>query len=48
MSVLFLVIPLAVAMAAVGVAAFAWAAGRGQFDDLDTPAIRVSLPDDDE
>lgn len=48
MSVLYLVIPLAIVMAAVGVGAFAWAARRGQFDDLETPAVRVSLPDDDE
>jgi len=29
------------------VAAFVWAANRGQFDDLDTPAVRM-LHDDEE
>ena len=26
--------------------AFFWAVGNGQFDDLDTPAIRIILDDD--
>ena len=45
MSVLFLVVPLATLFVAVAVWAFVWAARRGQFDDLDTPAVRV-LHDD--
>jgi cbb3-type cytochrome oxidase maturation protein len=45
MSVIFLVLPLAMVIIAVAVAAFAWATRRGQFDDLDTPPIRV-LHDD--
>ena len=27
-------------------AAFFWAVGKGQFDDLDTPAVRIILDDD--
>lgn len=46
MSVLFIVVPLAVGMAAIGVAAFIWAARGGQFDDLDTPAHRVVQDDE--
>jgi cbb3-type cytochrome oxidase maturation protein len=46
MSVIYVVLPLAVILAGVGVGAFIWAAQRGQFDDLDTPAVRV-LHDDD-
>ena len=46
MSVLFIVFPLALLIAAAFVLAFAWASRRGQFDDLDTPAIRV-LHDDE-
>lgn len=46
MSVIFIVFPLALIVAACAVAAFAWAARDGQFDDLDSPAIRV-LQDDD-
>lgn len=41
MSVLFIVVPLAVLLAASGVLAFAWAARAGQFDDVDTPAERM-------
>lgn len=47
MSVLFLVVPLALLLVGVAVAAFAWAARRGQFDDLTTPALRA-LQDDAE
>lgn len=41
MSVLFIVVPLAVLLAAGGVLSFAWAARTGQFDDVDTPAERM-------
>lgn len=47
MSVLFLVMPVALVLVGVSLAAFAWAARRGQFDDLTTPAIRA-LQDDSE
>jgi cbb3-type cytochrome oxidase maturation protein len=46
MSVLFIVLPLAILIAGAFVAAFAWAARTGQFDDLDTPAMRVASEDD--
>jgi cbb3-type cytochrome oxidase maturation protein len=45
-SVLYLVIPLAIVIVAVAVGAFVWATHRGQFDDLDTPGVRM-LHDDD-
>lgn len=41
MTVLFLVLPLTIAISAASVVAFAWATRRGQFDDLETPALRV-------
>ncbi|HEY6827164.1 MAG TPA: cbb3-type cytochrome oxidase assembly protein CcoS [Gemmatimonadaceae bacterium] len=47
MSVIFLVLPLALIVVAAAVFAFVWATRRGQFDDLDTPALRM-LHDDDE
>jgi cbb3-type cytochrome oxidase maturation protein len=47
MSVIYIVVPLALLIVAVAVGAFVWAANRGQFDDLDTPALRM-LPDDEE
>jgi cbb3-type cytochrome oxidase maturation protein len=45
MSALFVVLPLAVLLSGFAAAAFAWATRRGQFDDLDTPAVRL-LTDD--
>jgi cbb3-type cytochrome oxidase maturation protein len=47
MSVLFIVLPLAVVIASCAVLAFIWAAREGQFDDLDTPPVRIVLGDDD-
>lgn len=46
MSVIFLVLPLALLVVAVAVWAFVWASRRGQFDDLETPAMRM-LHDDE-
>lgn len=46
MSVLYILLPIAVVLAAAAVAAFIWAVRRGQFDDLDTPAVRI-LHDDE-
>jgi cbb3-type cytochrome oxidase maturation protein len=46
MSVLYLVIPIALVLAGTGLAAFLWAVRRGQFDDLDTPAVRMLFDDD--
>ena len=45
MSVIFLVVPLAALIVLAAVLAFVWGARRGQFDDLDTPAVRM-LHDD--
>jgi cbb3-type cytochrome oxidase maturation protein len=47
MSVVYILLPAAALLAAAGVAAFIWAVRRGQFDDLDTPAVRI-LHDEDE
>ena len=46
MSVMFVLLPVGVLFAAVAVGVFIWAARSGQFDDLDTPGVRV-LHDDD-
>ena len=45
MSVLFIVVPLALLVVLAAVAAYIWSARAGQFDDLDTPAVRM-LHDD--
>jgi len=41
MSILFLILPITLVLSAAAVAAFAWATRSGQFDDLETPAIRL-------
>ncbi len=46
MSIIYIVLPLALLVVLVAVIAFAIATRRGQFDDLDTPAIRA-LQDDE-
>ena len=43
---IFLILPLAFLVAGAAVVAFAMAAKRGQFDDLDTPPMRA-LHDDE-
>ncbi len=45
MNVLYLILPLALLIVFIAVGAFVWAARRGQFDDLETPAMRA-LHDD--
>ena len=45
MEVIFIVLPLALVLAAVACAAFYWAVNRGQYDDLDTPPLRILFDD---
>ncbi len=47
METIFVLLPLALLIAAIAVAFFIWAARTGQFDDLDTPAIRILFDDDE-
>ena len=46
MSVLYIVLPLALFVVFIAVIAYVWSARSGQFDDLDTPSIRM-LHDDE-
>ena len=48
MSIVYILLPVAAALAALGVGAFIWAVRRGQFDDLDTPAVRILHDDEDD
>lgn len=41
MNVIVLMIPMALILGAGFVGAFIWAAKKGQFDDLETPAHRI-------
>jgi cbb3-type cytochrome oxidase maturation protein len=45
MSVIFVMIPMALLLGGAAVLAFALAAKRGQFDDLDTPPLRMVIDD---
>jgi len=47
MSVIFVMLPAALILAGLGVAAFVYMARSGQFDDLDTPPIRAVFDDDE-
>ncbi|MEO0559488.1 MAG: cbb3-type cytochrome oxidase assembly protein CcoS [Bacteroidota bacterium] len=47
MNVLYILVPLALVLALLGVAAFRWAVRDGQFDDVETPALRILLDDED-
>jgi cbb3-type cytochrome oxidase maturation protein len=46
MSVLIWLIPIALAMGALGLLAFMWSLKSGQFDDLDGAAQRILMDDD--
>ncbi len=46
METIFVLLPLALLIAAIAVGFFIWAAMSGQFDDLDTPAVRMLFDDD--
>lgn len=48
METIFVLLPLALLIAAIAVGLFIWAARTGQFDDLDTPAMRILFDDEDE
>ena len=47
MSILYLLIPLAVVLMAVAIAFFLWTVRTGQYDDLEGPAHRILMDDDD-
>ena len=46
MNILLVMIPLSLVLLGAAIWAFIWAVRRGQFDDLDTPALDI-LGDDD-
>lgn len=47
MTILYLLIPLAVVLMIVAVAFFLWTVKTGQYDDLEGPAHRILMDDDD-
>jgi cbb3-type cytochrome oxidase maturation protein len=46
MSVFYVLVPLALLLAGAGVLAFRWAVRDGQYDDVETPALRMLLDDE--
>jgi cbb3-type cytochrome oxidase maturation protein len=47
MEILYLLIPLAVVLMVVAALFFIWTVRTGQYDDLDGPAHRILMDDDD-
>ncbi len=47
MEILYLLIPLALVLVVLIVGALLWAIRSGQFDDLEGPAHRILMDDDD-
>ena len=47
METIFVLLPLALLIAAIAVGLFIWAAKSGQFDDLETPAVRILFDDEE-
>jgi cbb3-type cytochrome oxidase maturation protein len=41
MSIIYLLVPVALGIVLAALAGFGWAARQGQFDDLETPALRA-------
>ncbi|SFD53743.1 cytochrome oxidase maturation protein, cbb3-type [Thiohalospira halophila DSM 15071] len=47
METLYFLIPLAILLLGIAAAGFLWAIRSGQFDDLEGPAYRILMDDDD-
>ncbi|BDU15356.1 cbb3-type cytochrome oxidase assembly protein CcoS [Lysobacter auxotrophicus] len=41
MNILLLLVPISLVLLGIAIGSFVWAVRRGQFDDLDTPAIDI-------
>ncbi|WP_439545141.1 cbb3-type cytochrome oxidase assembly protein CcoS [Sandarakinorhabdus sp.] len=46
MNGILVLIPVALGLGLLGLFAFFWAVGRGQFDDLDGAALRIFIDDE--
>lgn len=47
MTILYLLIPISIVLLGFAIWAFVWAIKSGQFDDLEGPAHRILMDDDD-
>ena len=48
MSIIFILLPISLVLGLVFLGAYLWSAGSGQFEDLETPALRILNDDIDE
>ncbi len=48
MNGLLLLIPIALSLGVMGLAAFFWSLKRGQYDDMDGAALRIFVEDEEE
>ena len=48
MEILYLLIPLSVVLLLLAIGLFFWAAKSGQFEDLEGPAYRILMDDEDD
>jgi len=48
MNVLLVLIPVALGLGLIGLAAFFWSLRKGQFDDLDGAALRIFIEDEED
>ena len=46
MNIHLVLVPISLILLGVAIAAFAWAVRKGQYDDLDTPALDILVDDD--
>lgn len=46
MEVVYVLLPLSLLFVGIAIALFVWAVKRGQFDDLETPAVRMLFDDE--
>ena len=46
MSIIYVLLPLSLLLAVIGLGAYFWCVRSGQFDDLDGPAVRVLAEDE--
>ena len=46
MNILLALVPISIVLLGFAIWAFVWAVKRGQFDDLDTPALRILVEDE--
>ena len=47
MDILFILVPIAILVMIIAISALLWAIKNGQYEDLDGPAHRILMDDDD-